>query len=1057
MKTLGYVCVLTALLFVLSGVAFGQTATITGTVTDSSGAVIPGVTVTVTNMDTNAPRTVMADARGNYVAPLLPVGKYKVEVNQPGFQKEVLSNITINTNNTVRVDVKLTAGAVSQTVEVTAAAPVVQSENATVGNVIDEQKIEEMPINGRHFETLSLLVPGVTSTSPAPSGGAAISISSGGARFSSNNFRLDGTNDVAEGGGTGISIRPIVDAIQEFKIQTNDYSAEFGRGGGANIEVVTKSGTNAFHGSAWDFLRNSDLDANGFFNVQKQTTRRNQFGGTFGGPIKKDKTFFFFAYEGIRGLSAQAGLLTVPTLAEREGNFSALPTVIKDPTTGVPFTGNIIPPGRFAASALLIQQYYPLPNSTTTGASNYISRNPATDNEDQFNIRIDHRFTDNNTLFGRLATNKTDDFVPCGGAASAPGSTACLPNFPTSAVGRNTQFTVADTQIFTPQLLNVFRAAVTRTQNVNIDFAALQGDNVAAALGIPGVPSSTRAIDYGMPTIAITGFQGMSSQDYNPSFETIYSTNDTLSYVKGSHSIRTGFEIGQELFYAAIGRARDSLTFGGAAPATGNAYADFLLGYMSQSVEIPTDFTRYRYSYTYGAFVQDDWKLRNNLTINIGLRYDYQTPDSEKQNRASEINPYTGMVEIAGVNGASRSLYTGDGNDWAPRFGFAYRPMQGLVVRGGYGIFYDVSLQGAQLGQTRVSPPFFTNETFTSIPGNPGALTVTNPFPTALQPNPILNYTSVQPDFKNGNVQQWNFGVQKSLWTNMVLEVGYLGSKGTHLYDNLDLNQAILGTAPLQSRRPYPTIGTDVTLESNANSEYDALIARFERRFSSGMTFLASYTWSHSLDDFSNSNPNGQSAQASYDLAAEHASSDFDARQRLAVTFVYELPVGRGRKFFGGMPAIANTVLGGWQISGLTQYQSGNPVNVIISGTRSNTGTVNLDRPNATGISPYYSSGGASTYFLNPAAYSLEALNTFGDAGRNSAVGPDFVDTDLSLAKKFVAREKWVTEFRAELYNAFNHPLLGQPVAAFNTPTFGQITSTRGDNRNIQFAIRIVR
>lgn len=1052
MKTLRTMFVLAALLFALSGLALAQTATITGTVTDSSGALVPGATVTITNIDTNALRTVTADGRGNYVAPLLPVGMYRVEVDQPGFQKEVMSDITISTNETVRVDVRLTPGAVTQTVEVTGAAPIVQSENATVGDVINEQKVEEMPLNGRHFETLSLLVPGVTSTSPAPSGGAAISISSGGARFSSNNFRLDGTNDVAEGGGTGISVRPIVDAIQEFKIQTNDYSAEFGRGGGANIEVVTKSGTNLFHGSAWDFLRNDDLDAKDYFDIQKQAYRRNQFGATLGGPIKKDKTFFFFAYEGIRRLDAQAGLLTVPTAAERSGNFSALPGVIKNPLSGVPFAGNMIPSSLFVASSLAIQQYYPLPNSTTTGASNYLSRNPQTDNEDQFNARIDHRFSDSNLLFGRLTTNKTNDYNPCAGMG-----TACLPSFPTSAIGRNTQFTISDTYIFTPQLLNVFNTGVNRGANVNNNFAAINGVNVAASLGIPGIPSSTRAIDYGMPTIAITGFQGMSSQDYNPSFETIYTANDTLSYVKGSHSIRAGFEIGQELFYAAIGRARDSLTYGGAAPATGNAYADFLLGYLSQSQEIPTDFTRYRYSYTYGTFLQDDWKILNNLTLNLGVRYDYQTPDTEKQNRASEINPYTGQLEIAGVNGASRSLYSGDGKDWAPRIGVAYRPMQGMVVRAGYGIFYDVSLQGAQLGQTRVSPPFFTNETFTSIAGNPGALTSLNPFPTALQPNAILNYTSVQPDFKNGNVQQWNFGIQKEVRRNMVLEVGYTGSKGTHLYDNVDLNQAVLGTAALQSRRPYPLLGTDITLESNSNSSYNALITRFERRFSSGMSFLAAYTWSHSLDDFSSANPNGQSAQASYNLAAEHANSDFDTRQRLVLSYVYELPFGKGRRLLSGLPVAANAVLGGWQLSGLSQFQSGNPVNVIISGTRSNTGTTNLDRPNATGISPYYPSGGAATYFLNPAAYALEPLNTFGNVGRNSAVGPRFIDTDVALVKQFTAREKWVTEFRMELFNAFNHPLLGQPTAAFNTPTFGQITTTRGDQRNIQFALKVFR
>ena len=1048
MKILKHLCVLAALMFA-SSLAFAQTATITGVVTDSSGAVIPAAVVKVTNTETNAERTIPADARGNYVATPLPVGKYRVEVDQQGFQKAVASDITLQTNETVRVDMKLTPGAVTQTVEVTGAASIVQSETATVGNVIDQQKVDNLPLNGRHFESMSLLVPGVTSTSPSPSNGGQVSISAGGGRFSSNNFRLDGTNNVAEGGGTGISLRPIVDAIQEFKIQTNSYSAEFGRGGGANIEVVTKSGTNAFHANAWDFLRNDALDAKGYFDLQKQTFHRNQFGGTIGGPVVKDKTFFFFAYEGIRRYLASSTLIAVPTLAQRSGLFT---TAIRDPLTGVAFQGNQIPAGQITNAAKLIQAYFPQPTPGLVGANNYLSRTPQTNNEDQFNIRIDHRISDSNTLFGRIATNKVNNMNPCNGAG-----TACVPGFPTSVIGRNTQFTIADTHIFNAQLVNVVRAAVTRTTQtqVTVDSSLINGVNVGASLGIPGFPSSKNPIDYGMQNIAITGFAGFNSQDYNPSFQTFYSMNDTLTYVKGSHNIRTGLEIAQQLFYAQIGRARDALTFGGAAPVSGNSYADFLLGYISQSVQFPTDFVRYRYSYTYGVFAQDDWKVRNNLTLNFGARWDYQTPDKEKQDRASDINPYTGQVQIAGVNGASRSLFEGDKKNFAPRVGFAYRPGQGLVVRGGYGIFYDISLQGAQFGQIRVSPPFFTSQTFNAVANNPGFLTVANPFPSGGTPS--LNYTSIQPDYKTGYVQQWNFGVQRSIKSSMVVEVGYIGSKGTHLYENLDVNQAYLGAGTPQSRRPFAAFGTDVTLLSQANSSYNALIWRFERRFSGGMTFLAAYTWSHSLDSFSNSNPNGQSAQNAHDTSTEHANSDFDTRQRLALTYIYQLPFGTGKRFMSHAPSVVNAVFGGWQVSGLSQFQSGNPVNVIIQGaSRSNTGTTNLDRPNATGISPLLN-GDDKRFFLNPLAYSLQAANTFGNAGRNSAVGPRFISTDISLSKRFSVREKWAAEFRGELFNMFNHPIFAQPSNAFGTPTFGQITNTRGDNRQIQLGLKISR
>ena len=1029
---------------------FGQTATITGTVTDASGAVVSGVSIDVINTDTSATRNVRSDGSGNYIAPALPVGRYRVEATAQGFQKDVAVGLTLNVNETVRVNLQLRPGAVNQSIEVTGAATIVQSETSTVGDVIDTQKVESLPLNGRRFESLSLLVPGVSSTNPSPGGGGALSISSGGGRFSSNNFRLDGTNNVTEGGGTGIALRPIVDAIQEFKIQTNAYSAEFGRGGGANIQVATKSGTNTLHGNAWEFLRNNDLDAKGFFDLQKQTYRRNQFGTTLGGPIRKNRTFGFFAYEGTRRTVAAAGLLSVPTPAFRSGNFAAVAAALKDPVGGGTFAGNQIPASRFSGGALAIQNYYPLPTSGLAGPSNYLSRNPQTSNDDQFNVRIDHRISDANTLFSRVATNKTVGSNPCTGPV-----TACVPGFPTSVNGRNSQFTLSDTHIFSAHLLNEFRGGVSRVATVNVAFSSslLNGVNVGASLGIPGLPSSTKSIDWGMPTLAVTGFAGMNSQDYNGVFATIYTVNDTVTYSRGGHSVRTGIEIGQQLYNAQIGRARDSLTFAG--NFTGNAYADFLLGYLSQSIQNPNDFVRYRYSYTYAAFLQDDWKLRNNLTLNIGLRYDYQTPDVEKQNRASDINPYTGQVQIAGVNGASRSLFNGDRTNFEPRIGFAYRPSQGLVVRGGYGIFYDVALQGAQLGQIKVGPPFFTSTTY-NADNNPTHLSLANPFPAGvLQPASIFNYTSIQPDFKNGNLQQWNMGVQKSVGGNMVLEVGYIGSKGTHLYQNADLNQALLGTTPVQSRRPFPQYGTDITLQSGSNSSYNALISRFERRFSGGMTLLASYTWSHSIDSFSNSNPNGQSAQNSYNLSAERANSDFDVRQRLVLSYVYELPFGRGRRFLSGIPGYANALLGGWQVNGLSQFQSGNPVNVTVQGTRSNTGTNNLDRPNATGISPQLSSA-SKTNFLNPAAYALEPLNTFGNAGRNSSLGPRFIASDLSLAKKFSV-EKWVTEFRAEFFNAFNHPLFAQPVGFINAPAFGLIQATKSDNRQIQFGLKLSR
>jgi hypothetical protein len=1047
-----HLCILVLSLGVLSGTALAQTATINGTVTDSSDAVIPGVSLTITNTDTNAARTVLSDDNGNYAAPLLSIGKYRIEGSIEGFNKEVVQDITLNVNETLRIDLKFKPGTIDETVEVTAAAGLIQSETATVGNVIDSQKVAEIPLNGRRFETMALLVPGVTTNNPSPSTGP-LNFSASGGRFSSNNFMLDGVDNSDSSGGTsGFVLRPIVDAIQEFKVQTNSYSAEFGRGGGANIQVQTKSGTNAFHASVWDFLRNDALDARGFFENKKGEFRRNQFGGTAGGPIWRDRTFFFGAYEGIRRLQTRASLQAVPSTAFRRGDFSALSAPLRDAVNGGTFPNNQIPSSRWSPGALAILNYYPQPAPGLSAPLNFLAANIQTDNLDQWSGRLDHRISGSNTFSGRYSYSGDKTLNPCMGAVI----TACVPGFPTSVVTNTQQLSLLDTHIFTASVVNELRAGFSRTLNRNIatSSSALGGSNLGAALGIPGLPSSTNSLDWGMPTVSISGFGGLGSVGYNFRATTTYAVSDVLSYVNGSHSIRSGFEFRNQLFYAQGGRARDALTFDGRF--TGNAFADFLLGFPSQTVQNPSDFPRYRHTKTFATFLQDDWNIRRNLTLNIGVRYDYTTPDVEKQDREVNINSKTYTVEIAGRNGASRALYEPDRKNVAPRIGFAYRPAKGFVIRGGYGIFFDVALQGSQLGGIRMGPPFTTNQTYNAS-NNPLDLTLSNPFPSGrLQASSIYDYRSIQTDFKNGYLQQWNLGIQKSVGNNMVLETGYIGSKGSRLYRLVDINQAFPGAGLVQSRRPLQQYGSVVMLQSQAASSYHALINRFERRFSGGLTFLTAYTWAHSIDTFSSAGISVVGGQNVRDLSSERASSDFDTRHRLVLSYVYELPFGRSRKFLGRLPPFAEILLGGWQISGITTVQSGNPVNVAIQGSGSNTGTINLDRPNATGIAPRLSASTNKTVYLNPAAYTLPAVGSFGNAARNSAIGPGIAMTDVSIAKKFT-HESWLIEFRTELFNAFNHALLGQPVPFANSPTFGRIGATRGDNRQIQFGLKISR
>ncbi|MGH9844977.1 MAG: TonB-dependent receptor domain-containing protein, partial [Blastocatellia bacterium] len=941
-----YACLAMLLSFGLASVAFAQTGAITGTVKDQSGAVLPGVTITITNTETNAQRSFVTDENGDYIVTVLPVGTYRLEAGMTGFKKGLAENIKLNVNDKLRIDLALEAGQVSDSVVVTGAAPLVQSETSSVGNVIDHQKVVELPLNGRRFESLAQLVPGVVAV-------GANAFSASGARTTSNNFILDGidNNDPAV---NSFTLRPIVDSIQEFKVQTNSYTAEFGRGGGANIQVNTKAGTNKLHGGVWEFIRNDALDARGFFAdplAKKPPFRRNQFGGTLGGPVRRDRTFFFGAYESLRLRQQVSSLQSVPSLQFRAGDFSALTAALRDPVRGGTFAGNKILLDRIHPAALRVldRGSYPAPTPGLAGASNLRAVNPFPDDVDQFSARIDHRLTRSNNLFGRYSFTQDNQQAPCSG-----GGAVCIPGYPLSAITRAQSLSLVDTHVFTTRLVNELRVGFNRQTlpRIALTSKAKGGRNVGAELGIPGLPASQDPNDWGFPTLSITGFGTIGDAGYQTRAGTTYDLSDIIDYTAGRHSIRAGFEMRRMGFNAQIGRARDALSFDGRF--TGNAFADFLLGFPSQTQRNAEDFPRYRRINSYNWFVQDDLKVRDNLTLNLGLRYEFNTPDVEVFDRLVNVNTETFQYEIANRNGASRALYRPDLNNFAPRIGFAYRPTRSsnFVIRAGYGVFYDLFAQGNQIGPTRQGPPFFKGETF-SASTNPRDLTLSDPFPAGrLQPSDVFNIRAIQTGFRDGYVQQWNLGVQKEILPNVVFEIGYLGSKGTHLFRVIDINQAFPGSGSVQSRRPLQQYGSVEVLESSGSSIFHALVSRIERRFAGGLSLLASYTYGHAIDDSS-----GELAAIGQDarnLRAERGNSNFDARQRLALSYIYQLPFGQGKRFGNHLPAIADALLGGWQVSGITVFQSGLPLTPAISGQRNQTG-VARDRPNATGIDPIFS------------------------------------------------------------------------------------------------------
>jgi outer membrane receptor protein involved in Fe transport len=1024
--------------------AMAQTGGVTGTVKDQSGAVLPGVNITIVNTGTNAERTAVSDERGDYTVSLLPIGVYRIQAELPGFKKGIAENIKMNASDRLRIDFVLQVGAVNDQLIVSEAAPLVQSETSSVGKVIDSQKIGELPLNGRRFESLLGIVPGVTASGVERSVPGVGVISAGGARTTGNNFMMDGI-DNNDNSVNDFTLRPIVDAIQEFKVMTNSYSAEYGRGAGANVHVSTKSGTNQIHGSAWEFLRNDALDARNFFASpleRKPTLRLNQYGATVGGPIKKDQTFFFFAYEGIRRKQQITSLQQVPSLAFRQGDFSALSLQLKDPVSQGTFANNQIPANRFDPIAVKILQRgsYPAPTPGLTGSNNLLVNNPIPQNVDQYSIRLDHRLTSNNTLFGRYGFTQDKQDVPCSGN----GATRCLPGFGHTDTMRAHQASIADTHIFSSRFVNEFRLGFNRQLQPRVPLTSGVKD-VSTELGIP-VSDNPR--DWGHPSINITGVGTIGDRGYQARWGTTFQLTDTFNYTAGRQSLRFGIDLRRAQFYA-VSQPRETLRFD--ARWTGNAFADFLLGFSNQTTRDQLDAMRHHLVYGYHWFAQDDIKLSDKLTLNLGVRYEYYTPDVDNFDRLGHFNIKTGQYEIAGQNGASRALYNPDKNNFAPRVGFAYRPTgtASLVVRAGYGWFYNMAMLGNNLFFVRNGFPFAKPETFNATT-NPADLSLSNPFPSALLGTPIYDAPSMDPDFRDGYVQQWNLGVEKEVAANTIVELGYLGSKGTRLTRRLDINQAFPGTAPLQQRRPYPQYATMNYLTGSASSIYHGLLSRIERRFSSGLTFLGSYTFGHAIDD----DDETSSAQDVRNLRANRASSNFDIRHRLVASFVVELPYGRGKRWGNDSHPVINGILGGWELSGVQTFQTGRPINIGLSGTRSNTSSTR-DKPNATGIDPILENSLDKKVYLNPAAFEVQPAGTFGNAGRNSVYGPGTNNIDMTLAKNFKFEGGHV-QLRGDFFNALNRTFLDNPNVQRDNSAFGTITQTLRDNRQIQLGLRIV-
>jgi len=1038
------------------------TGAITGVVTDDSGAVLPGATVQATNQATAQLRSALSG----------PDGFYALSASLTGFSPLTREGVRVSVSETARVDLSLKLGQVAETVVVQADAPLVETSNATLGIVIDEKKVVDLPLNGRNFAQLGTLIPGVVApptslggqtgdATPGGFGNVTGGFNVNGMRNQSNNFLIDGAtnNDTFN---TGFVLRPPPDAIQEFKILTHSYNAEYGRNAGSVVTLVTKSGSNEWHGAAWEFNRDDALQARNHFapaNQPKPVLEQNQFGASLGAPLARNKLFAFGYYEGYRNRSGLTQTLVVPTAAQRGGDFSG-GAAVRDPLTGQPFPGNVIPNNRLDPIALqLLRDFVPLPN---VGANRYTASPTVEDDRDQAGLRLDYRMTDQHSLLGRYLWSHTNRATPRTVQAADQLAKATLQDF-----------MVADTWMFSARAINVARFSFNRIYaNPQVTSGR---QNSEYGINLP----NTNPLATGLPSIAVAGlFTGASSlgdlqQPFVERVNNVFQFTDDFTLVSGRHSWKFGVDVRREnMKIAFINRPNGDLTFSGGI--TGNAAADFLLGLPAQVRATTTQAIQDGHGWLYSAYVQDEFRLSPRLTLNLGVRYELPLPFVDKNDAITAI--HTGVQSVKfpaaprglvypGDPGVPRGVVPTDKNNVAPRLAAIWDPTgRGRTsVRAAWGLFYDALAGQGDFFQSGVLSPPFTPlvELNTPTPitlGSPLGALAGGPrlFPANLT---IIGWGN---DFQSPYAHHYNLTVQQQVGNNVGVEVGYVGSRGKHLPIFMEINPGVYtpGQTTRSTQRIMPAFALLRPTFSVAESWYDALQASVRMRPTRGLNFLASYTWSHAIDHVSGLNIGGETrpvlpvvqddrASVGAALAYERGDALFDVRHRFVFSFGYELPRLESRG------AVVRNVLGGWQLNGIFQAQTGFPLSV---NEGANLGIRFLTaRPDVV-CDP--SDGPKTTaQWFDTSCFARRTLAQSGErpgnAGRNTVRGPGFNRTDLSLFKNIAVRKDHAIQLRVEAFNLFNQVRFGQPAGTIGTATFGQITSA-DDGRIVQLGVKYI-
>lgn len=1054
--------------------AYAQSSEITGRITDATKSAVAGVRVTLSRADNGYRRSAVSTEEGYYRFPLLTPGAYDLEAGRDGFQTQARKGIVVETGVISTVDLQLEVGSVSESVTVSESAPLLETGTSAVTHVVENKTIAGMPLLDRRSSQLT----GLNGFVVQAGAGAGATFAIAGGRGNNANYLIDGgtAQNLALGVPT-LVFDPPVESMQEFNVAVSNYSAELGRTGGGVVQMTTKSGTNEFHGSAYEFFRNDALNTRSFFSATKPVLRYNLFGASLGGPIRKNKTQFFFNYEGRRQTTAVTQTLNVPTVAETRGDFSADSYIVTDPLNKVPFPGNVIPQSRLDSVGAKLAAYYPAPNvsGALSGKANFRANDPSNTVADDYVARVDHLFSDNDRVFGRFL--------------GEPNHTVTASIFPTpgtdnfGVLSHNYYYNASGTWYhnFSPSLINEARYTYTRRQALSISAGA--NTTLAQGLGLTGTNP-----DF-FPTVTVTGFQALGNTSQQQRLQTPIRSDqytDSVTFIRGKHQIKFGVEYRYssniDLYSPTAGGS-----FAFSDTATGSGLASLLLGWVNSASRLET-YELHTRADSYAGYIQDDWRVTPSLTINAGLRYDVDQPRWETQNRQNSFNPTAinpvsgtpGAIAFSGLNGLDKYANRWDTNNFGPRIGLAWNARHSLVIRAGGAVLftpqYDqatpiVANTGFSTQGSFVSPDNGITPAFILANGLPPVASPTTAdltpgfgaVPVGQKPTTAVAYFN--PNRSVGYLYQANLDIQREFRGNLLVDVGYLGTFGHHLPapDAQSIDQVptnLLGPGNTQSLRPFPQFSNVSIIAADiGKSNYNGLNIGVEKRYSNGLQFRANYTWAKFIDNITSRNelaayPGTDAFTNYYNQASDRGLSGNDIRHRFVWSSIYEVPYGKGRRFSGNS-RILDAVAGGWSVGAVAEVRTGTPLSPIELTNKTNSFSDGV-RPNVVGdptISGDRSKAQQLAEWFNVNAFAAPAAYTFGNAGRTFGTGPGAVNFDATLLKDFHVTERQTLQFRAEALNLMNHANFANPDTRQGSATFGQITSLVAGNQSRIFQL----